>query len=104
MYNLIKLTPNTKQLQKALGKPIEEEQHEESTPDHLDIQIQDSPFTELIDINLTIKCDQDHLSFIIHQDKDCNGGFTHDIIPTSTALGLRSWKHKYSRSYITQVN
>eukprot|EP00957_Ditylum_brightwellii_P131432 10024118-Ditylum_brightwellii.AAC.1 len=52
--DLMKLTPNKKQPQKALGKPIEEEQHKEGAPDHLDIQIQDSPFTELIAIKLNI--------------------------------------------------
>eukprot|EP00957_Ditylum_brightwellii_P201581 15326293-Ditylum_brightwellii.AAC.1 len=104
MNNLMKLTPNKKQLRKALGKPIEEEQQEETVPDHLDIQTQDSPFTKLIDIKLNIKCKQDHLGFVIHQYKDRSRGFIHDIMPISTASGLRSWKCKYSESYIAQVN
>eukprot|EP00957_Ditylum_brightwellii_P148984 11343227-Ditylum_brightwellii.AAC.1 len=66
MNDLVKLTPNAKQLQKALSKPREEEQHKESVPDHLDMQIQGSPFTELIDIKLNIKCDQDNLGLILN--------------------------------------
>eukprot|EP00957_Ditylum_brightwellii_P076072 5782330-Ditylum_brightwellii.AAC.1 len=100
----MKLTPNAKQPQKALGKLIEEEKQKENVPDHLDIQVQDSPFTELMDTKLIIKCEQDHLGFVIYKDKDHNRGFIHDITPTSTASDLRSWKCKCSGSYIAQVN
>eukprot|EP00957_Ditylum_brightwellii_P012074 912740-Ditylum_brightwellii.AAC.1 len=51
-----------------------------------------------------MKCDQDHLGFILNQDKESNRGFIHDIIPTSTASEFKSWKRKYSGSYITRVN
>eukprot|EP00957_Ditylum_brightwellii_P203326 15334156-Ditylum_brightwellii.AAC.1 len=104
MNSLVKLTPNATQLRKVLGKQLDAENQKESAPDNLDIKIQDSLLTELIDIQLNIKCNQEHLGFVIKQDKDCNRGLIHDIIPTSTASGICNWKQNYSSSHITQIN
>eukprot|EP00957_Ditylum_brightwellii_P199011 15169929-Ditylum_brightwellii.AAC.1 len=53
---------------------------------------------------MNIKCDHEHLGFIIKNCSHRNWGYIKDIIPKTTAEGIRGWKHKFADGYIIQMN
>eukprot|EP00957_Ditylum_brightwellii_P142200 10833626-Ditylum_brightwellii.AAC.1 len=43
---------------------------------------------------MNIKCDHEHLGFIIKKISHCNQGYIKDITPKTTAAGIKGWKRK----------
>eukprot|EP00957_Ditylum_brightwellii_P074489 5659983-Ditylum_brightwellii.AAC.1 len=51
-----------------------------------------------------IKCDHEHLGFIVENCSYHNQGYIKDIIPKTTAAGIKGWKCKFAGGYIIQIN
>eukprot|EP00957_Ditylum_brightwellii_P104185 7935432-Ditylum_brightwellii.AAC.1 len=96
--------PNVTQLKRALGKPCPSETHKGTPPKNLNLYSQDSLFTNIVDLKMRIKCDHEHLGFIIKNCSHCNRGYMKDITPKTTAAGIRGWKRKFAGGYIVQIN
>ena len=58
-------TPNVKQLRKALDKKLEGNEQKMTPLNELNLSSQNSPFKEIIYINLRIKYEHEHLGIII---------------------------------------
>eukprot|EP00957_Ditylum_brightwellii_P162300 12358178-Ditylum_brightwellii.AAC.1 len=77
-----------KQLKKALGKTLESEIQETSSPESLNLFSQTSPFTKIVDMKLHIKFKHEQLGFEIENCKSRNQGYMHNIIPKTTASSI----------------
>eukprot|EP00957_Ditylum_brightwellii_P164297 12507980-Ditylum_brightwellii.AAC.1 len=51
-----------------------------------------------------IKCDHEHLGFIIKNCSHHNWGYIKDITPKTTATNIRGWKRKFVDRYTVQIN
>eukprot|EP00957_Ditylum_brightwellii_P125229 9546080-Ditylum_brightwellii.AAC.1 len=69
MNDLETPTPTVKQLEKALGKTLDSKIQESSSPESLNLFSQTSPFTDIVDIKLHIKCEHAQLGFKIDNCK-----------------------------------
>eukprot|EP00957_Ditylum_brightwellii_P092444 7039691-Ditylum_brightwellii.AAC.1 len=61
--------PNGKQLKKVLGKTLDSEVEETSSTESLNLFSQTSPFTNIVDVKLHIKCKRAQFGFEIDNCK-----------------------------------
>ncbi len=104
MNDLDHPTPNSHQLRQALGHPLPPESTEETSPTSLSFESSESPFQELWDTSIPIKCTGDTLGFDISHCPARGRGYLTHAAPHSTASGLKNWKKRLKGAYIISVD
>ena len=95
MNDLETPTPNARRLRQALGRPVPAEETEEVAPKEFSLDTTNTPFLELEDVTVNIKCDDPMLGIETEECPARRRGYIYDVKKGSSFSKVRGWKKKY---------
>jgi hypothetical protein len=96
--------PNARQLRAALGHPLPPETMHAKMPSEHELVGMSSPFTELVTIDMKIRCNDPSLGMIVGACAARSRAFIVDIKADSSASKIRDWRRKYRGAYLVKVD